>query len=141
MTNRKPVTRLPTRSPPPERPRREALHASFLRALGADVLGGEAENSALYMASLPLSDRRRAAERREERAEAIHRLVRHILFWVDLLAAVIAMALIVGVIAVLARSIYLRCGATDVALLLKVGCPPAFVGVGVLGLRLWRRRR
>lgn len=140
MTNRHPVTRLPTRSPPPDHLRREALRTSFLRGLATDVLSGEAESSATYMASLSPSDRRRASERREERAEAVHRLVRHILFWLDLIIAVFAMAMIVGVGALLARSVFLRWDATEVVLLVKIGCP-AFVGAAVWGLRLWLRRR
>ena len=108
MANRNQVTRLPTRSPPPERLQRETLPASFLSGLLADILAGEAEGSAAYMSSLPRSDRRRAAERREERAEAIHRLLRHILFWVDLLVAVVTMTMIVAIVAGLAWFLYLR---------------------------------
>jgi hypothetical protein len=141
VANRNQVTRLPTRSPPPERLQRETLPASFLSSLLADILGGEAEGSAAYMSSLPRSDRRRAAERREERAEAIHRLLRHILFWVDLLVAVVTMTMIVAIVTGLAWFLYLRCGITNVVLLLKAGSPPAFVGLGMYGLRLWRRRR
>jgi anti-sigma-K factor RskA len=122
------MTRLPTRSPPLAR-QRQALLAAFLRALVADVLGGEAEEAASYTASLPKADRKQAAARREERAKKVHRLVRHTLFWADVLLAVIAIA-IITVIAVGTLAIFFELDAADTPLLVKIAGPTAGVGFG-----------
>jgi hypothetical protein len=137
-----PVTRLPSRSPPDDLHRqKQPLRAAFMRGVVADVLGGEAKETGAYISALPARDRHRAHARREERAEAVHRLVLRTLFWVGVLVATIAMTAVASIIVVAfaLHAVFLSWGPSGPAqLLLKVGCPSVFLAGSALVLR--RRR-